>query len=374
GISLCCIAIASTPDMARALARFGKVSPVITRDDREVRALPVAALECSAEDTRALRRAGLKTIGAVTDRPSVLFTARFTQAFTTKLARVLGEEDRRTTPLRPPAPYAVDHACAEPVSSHDVIERIVLELVERIAVELQARGEGGRAFETTFFRSDGAVRRIRVETSRPTRDPAIVLRLYRDRLNALADPLDPGFGFDLIRLAVRRAEPSHVSQTSFYTRDETSEQLGHLIDRLGVMFGRERVTRLHPVDTHVPERTQINIPVADAKQPADWSAARIDPFPVRPLFMFEQAHPIEATEAEAHAAPQRFRWRRKVHEIARAEGPERIADEWWLEPSRFGTRDYFRVETAEGHRYWIFRAEVTAKQCASTWFLHGVFP
>ena len=56
------------------------------------------------------------------------------------------------------------------------------------------------------------------------------------------------------------------------------------------------------------------------------------------------------------------------HRVVRAEGPERIAPEWWREdPDRPGPpRDYFRVEDAEGRRYWLYRA-------AGRWFLHGLF-
>ncbi|MFX6899717.1 hypothetical protein ABTH92_21325, partial [Acinetobacter baumannii] len=75
---------------------------------------------------------------------------------------------------------------------------------------LEQRGEGGRAFEASFFRADGAVRRIAVETGRPTRDPRSVIRLFAERLEALADPIDPGFGFDLIRLSVPATEPFAV--------------------------------------------------------------------------------------------------------------------------------------------------------------------
>ncbi len=411
GVSLCRIAIAPTPDMARALAHFGQmpasITPapappaLITHDDRDVRALPVAALECSEEDARALRRAGLKTIGAVADRPSVLFTSRFSAAFTVKLVRVLGEEDRRITPLRSPPPYVADCPCPEPVSNHAVIEGIVHDLAGRMAVQLQARGEGGRVFETTFFRSDGAICRIRLETSKPTRDPDIVLRLYRDRLAALDDPLDPGFGLDLIRLQVLRAEPSHITQTSLDAHDQTSEQLGHLIDRLGTMFGRERITRLHPVDTHIPERAEVRRPAADVKRLAGSNAVHDAPLPARPLFMFGRPHPIEAVGSEDNGtdennAPPRFRWRRVLHDVVRAEGPERIADEWWRPPSGFGTRDYYRVETAQGRRFWIFRADAAPLPApapapvepsidaleypldnlarAKQWFLHGVFP
>jgi protein ImuB len=70
-----------------------------------------------------------------------------------------------------------------------------------------------------------------------------------------------------------------------------------------------------------------------------------------------------------------------LHDVIHAEGPERIADEWWRTPSGYGARDYFRVETAEGRRFWIFRADATAALRApagadpvsAKWFLHGVF-
>ena len=374
GVSGCRIAVASTPDMARALARFGPKNPVFAHDDSEVRALPVTALECNAEDTRALRRAGLKTIGAVADRPSVLFAARFTPAFTTKLARVLGEEDRRITSRRTPPVHVVDHCCAEPVLSGDVIERIVNDLAQRMAKLLDERGEGGRVFEAIFFRTDGAVRRIRVETSLPTRDPAVVLRLYRDRLDEIADPLDAGFGFDRIRLHVLRSEPCRQAQTTLDARDEQHEQLSQLIDRLGSMFGGEHITRLRPVDTHIPERAQMRVPAGDIQTLSAWMTPQDDAPPVRPLHLFERPHPIEIAGDADEPSPARFRWRRVLHDVAHAEGPERIADEWWNPPSGFGTRDYFRVETLQGRRFWIFRAGATAAGQESQWFLHGIFP
>ena len=55
--------------------------------------------------------------------------------------------------------------------------------------------------------------------------------------------------------------------------------------------------------------------------------------------------------------PLHFTWRRVAHRVIRAEGPERIAPEWWTglaaPPER--TRDYYRVEDDEGRRFWMFR-------------------
>jgi protein ImuB len=373
GLPISRVAVAPTPDMARALARFGGKSSIFVCDDCDVRALPVTALECKIEDVRALRRAGLKTIGDVADRPSVLLTARFTQTFTTRLARILGEEDRRITPRRTPPFYQFEQRCSEPVANTHVVERVILDLAQHMASQLEARGDGGRVFELVFFRSDGMVRRIRVETSQPTRDPMVVGRLYRDRLDALADPLDPGFGFDLIQLHVLRVEPFRLAQTTLDASDEGQEGLGRLIDRLSAMFGRERIARLHSVNTHIPERSQMTKPAADKAAPTWWSAQQSETEMIRPLHLFMPPQPIEMAENSTESEPKRFRWRRVMHDVVYAEGPERIADEWWRASPGFSMRDYFRVETVDGRRFWIFRTAVT-RDHRPQWFLHGVFP
>jgi protein ImuB len=373
GVSMIKMAVAPTPDMARALARFARMNPCFADNDELVRGLPVAALECDEEDTVALRRAGLKTIADVADRPSVLFTARFTPAFAVKLARVLGEEDRCITPRRPLPPCMAEHRCAEPVASHDVVERILAELVADVTEQLCRRGEGGRVFESLAMRTDGAMRRIRVETSQPTRDLGVIMRLHRDRLDALADPLDPGFGFDLIRVEVIHAEPCTERQTTLDAHDERNEKLTELIDRLSAMFGRERIVRLQSGDSHIPERAQAVTPAADEASLLKCAASLSGESPSRPPLLYARAQPIEV-EVDEGNMPKRLFWRRVTHPIAQAAGPERIADEWWRAPSGYGTRDYYRVESVAGHRFWIFRAASHAVTARQKWFLHGLYP
>ncbi len=374
GISAVKLAIAPTPDMARALARFSRSSPCFADDDRLVRFLPVAALECEPEDITALRRAGLKTIADVADRPTVLFTARFTSAFSEKLALILGEEDRRIIPLRALPPCRAECNCAEPVASNDVIARIVAGLAADVSEELRARGEGGRTFVATFMRADGIIRHIGVETSQPTRNPTVIMRLYQDRLNALADPLDPGFGFDLIRFEVRRTEPYAEIQTILDAHEASDEKLAHLIDRLSTMFGRDRIRRLRSVDSHIPERAQAMVSVQTAGAAKQWNHAPANgETRLRPPLIFAHPHPIEV-EADEDERPLSVHWRRSIHNITYATGPERIADEWWRPRSAYGTRDYYRIESEQGRRFWIFRADVTTPAKKQRWFLHGLFP
>ena len=72
--------------------------------------------------------------------------------------------------------------------------------------------------------------------------------------------------------------------------------------------------------------------------------------------------------------PAHFRWRRALHHVARAEGPERIAPEWWHGDSDAATRDYFRVEDIDGRRYWLYRQGFYNRQETSPrWYMHGIF-
>ena len=75
----------------------------------------------------------------------------------------------------------------------------------------------------------------------------------------------------------------------------------------------------------------------------------------RPLRLFTPPEPVEAVAEVPDGPPLRFRWRRRVHRVVRVEGPERIGGAWWTDDVR--ARDYFRIETEEGYRFWLFRTD-----------------
>lgn len=369
--------LAGTPDAARALARFGTAGVVPPGGDaKAVRPLPIAALELMEEVRAALSLAGLKRIADLADRPSQPLAARFGQDLATRLRRVMGEEDRRITPLRPQPVCRVEQHFAEPVTHADAVARTLEELVGRAAILLEAADEGGRAFEAGFFRVDGAVQRIRVETGRPSRDRRAILRLFDARLETLADPLDPGYGFDLIQLSVPRAEPLLPLQPSLDGKAVEEDEVTDLVDRLVARFGAARVLRFAAADTHDPTLASRLVPAsAPAAMQAPWLAAEPGEPPLRPLQMFDPPQPIETIAEVPDGPPTRFRWRRVVHKIARAEGPERIASEWWRDGTAPApTRDYYRVEDVEGRRFWLFRDGLYGHETIRPhWYLHGLF-
>jgi len=367
--------IAATPDAARALARMGHDGIVPAgRDEYFVRRLPLAALGVDDAIVHGLARAGLKTLGDLADRPSRVLAARFGEDLTARLARALGHDDIRITPLRPLPDCMAERRFPEPLMHADQLENVLAQLLGDVAVMLERNGQGGRLFDAHFFATDGSVRQLVVETGRPTREAKTILRLFHERMAALAEPLDPGFGFDVVRLSVGRSEALAPVQDDFSGNGHDESELDDLIDRLSTRLGRHRVLRMATRSTHHPVEAGA---YWNANRGAAPAAPREKPEPgqppARPLHMFEPPQPIEALAEVPDGPPLRFRWRRRLHAIARAEGPERIAPPWWrVNEDRL--RDYYRIEDEDGRRFWVFRqghfGDVAG---AGQWFMHGLF-
>lgn len=375
------LAIADTPEAARALARHARLP--VEDEHRAIRALPVAALGLDAGAALALQRAGLKTVGDLAVRPSAALAARFGEAAITALRRLLGEEQVPIAALPAPERLRFERRFAEPLGHQAGIAACFAELLQEAAQALEQRDLGGRRFVLTLFRSDGQRRRLDIETGQPTRDPALVLRLFDERIGTLADPLDPGFGYDRIALALPLTEPLAASQPQLGGQDQDGTALGELVDRLSIRLGADSLQRLVPQDRHIPEQAQLALPVIRTPAPVRWPAPPAGEPPLRPLFLFDPPQPVEVIAEVPDGPPHRFRWRRKLREVRLYEGPERIAPEWWRhrgsehparDPVQGGlTRDYYRIEDVHGRRYWIFRHGLYSEKPDPRWYLHGLF-
>jgi protein ImuB len=379
-------AIAGTSICARTMTRAS--SGRIISDGEEacaVSALPVSALGADETITRGLRRAGLKTIGDVAARAPYEITARFGARFTTLLTSALGQGDAPISPRKPLPDYIVEKRFADPVATDGVIAMTLSQLAHMLVAAVGKQGKGARQLEASFFRTDGAVRAIVVDTGRPVTSPQVIDRLFRERLEALNDPLDPGFGFDLIRLAASRTEIVVHEQRDLDANIHDNDKLAGLIDRIAARIGGKRVVVHLPQDTHIPERAAGALPAQHhlaAASRAVWPERAESEPPLRPLRLFEKPEPIKVPFATVpDGPPHHFTWRRAVHAVVRAEGPERIAMEWWKQDGAVLTRDYFRVEDEAGLRFWIFRdglygSELTdeaGKPAPANWFVHGLF-
>jgi len=368
------LALAGTPQSARALCRFGPGGMFETDSARRaIRALPVAALEIPDRDTQALRRAGLKTIGDVDDRPRASLAARFGAVLPTRLDRLLELEDARITPHRPAASITADRVLLEPITEDAHVETVLGDLLADVCGLLERSGLGARGLRLRLFRVDDGVRWLEARSARPTRDPMMIARLFKERMAAEGEALDPGFGFDHLRLEVDLSEALSAEQTAFDQRPSRSKVLGDLTDRLAARLGQDAVVRIEAVDSHLPERATRWRPTSQAVVgKSDKTSGTSNSTPVRPLRIFDPPQPIEAIALAPDSPPARFRWRRVDHRVVSSEGPERIEGEWWRRRER--VRDYYRVEDAEGRRFWVFRAGRFGEEPPPRWYLHGLFP
>lgn len=371
------IACAATAEGALALARYAPLP--VTDEAAAIGALPVVALGLDEEPTLGLVRAGLKTVGAVATRPRSVLAARFGITAVHAVEQLVGNAHQPGTPLPHHAPLRFERRFAEPIAHERTVAAAFAELLTEAAQMLQKRGLGGRRFRLMFDRSDGAIRGLDIETGAPTRDAALVLRLFDERIATLADPLDPGFGYDRLVLVIQLAEPLAATQPSLDGTERVDGALAELIDRLSTRLGPGSMRQLMPQDSHIPERSQLALPAIHAGNPVRWPTPPPGEPPLHPLFLFDPPQLVEVIAEVPDGPPHRFRWKQRLHEVRLFEGPERIAAEWWLrkggeQSGRGGlTRDYYRIEDAQGRRYWLFRHGLYEEKPKPKWYLHGLF-
>lgn len=377
--------IAATPVCARTVAMM--TSACVVADGGESAAvdpLPVAALGAGEAIARGLRRAGLKSIGDVARRAPAEIAARFGAAFTMLLRQALGEGDTPISPRKPPPDFMAEKRFAEPVASDLAIMAALDVLAQQLVTVMERHGKGARCLEASFFRTDGVVRIIAVAAGQPVTRVRTMQNLFRERLDALADPLDPGFGFDLIRLAASHVQDVKQEQRDLDSHVHDDDEVSALIDRIAARIGGRRIVVHLPEDTHIPERAEVTQPAQqgfESAARAAWPPRADGEPPLRPLRLLDPPEAIQVIAEVPDGPPAQFKWRRAVHAVARVEGPERIAMEWWRPEGRKLTRDYFRVEDNSGLRFWLFRDGLYGREVMRDdgpmvppqWFMHGLF-
>ena len=364
------VAIAPTASASWALSRFARQPTIVTLDELSnvLSSLPVAALRLDARPVQVLERLGLKTIGQLASLPRKSLQRRFREADNPlhALDRALGLRDEPLTGEPIDLPPRAMARLAEPATHPEAAAQALDRLVPNLARQLQDRKLGARRLHLAGYQVDGSVAGTGVATAIPTRDPKHLMRLLVDK----AATLDPEFGFDAFALTASWCEPLGAAQESLVDEPNGEAEVARLVDRLSVKLGPERVRRPQPIASHLPERANGWRPAIDRFEAIEGMAT-----PPRPQHLLDRPEAIAVVYATPEGLPRRFVWRRLVHDIAKAEGPERIAPEWWRERSTARLRDYYRVEDNDGRRYWIFREGLVGdgRGGAPEWYLHGLF-
>lgn len=378
------IGLADTPGAAHALARFADADIAIAPPGTTapaLAALPVEALRLAPEAVLLLRRLGLARIGALYDLPRAALERRFrdTRLVTgvrARLDQALGCAAEPRRPLAEPPVLSARQCHAEPLIAAAAIEAHVRQLADEFAQRLAAAGLGLRRLVLSLYRTDATVATLTAGTSRACRDADHIYHLIADKLPAI----DAGFGIDALVLDAAAVERLEAAQVALGPTPGTAEGgADRLVDRLANRLGPQRVQRLLLHDSHLPERAARAVPALLADG-AERYVGRVRP--PRPPWLLAPPEPIAVMAEVPEGAPLHFTWRRRMRRIVKAEGPERIAPEWWraLAPAPHSprVRDYYRLEDEAGGRYWVFRAgrydmEDEAER-PPAWYVHGVLP
>jgi protein ImuB len=365
-------ALAPTPGAAHALARFVAGAPIVEegRAVEALRPLPVAALRLPAPAREGLERLGVRTIADLMRLSRGALDRRFGPVPMRQLERALGRAPEPITPLKPPLDWLVRLPFAEPLGTQAALEAALAEAARTLCGLLVAEGRGATRLDLALYRSDGTVIRTHIGAARPSRDPAHLARLLIERLAQAPDGLDVGLGLDLLVLAAAETAPFEGVQSRLDGEDVEGAAIADLVDRLATRLGPGRVGRLVPVESHMPERAQAFVGALE-RRVAEADMPWLDDLP-RPLRLLPQPEPVEVMASLPDGPPALFRWRRVPYRIVRAEGPERLAPEWWRRDGR--TRDYYRVEDSDGRRFWLYRAGLyDDREPSPEWYLHGFF-
>jgi protein ImuB len=369
-----CGAIAGTIGAAWAAARFG-IAPIIPQGavSGALAGLPVQALRLDAATADGLNRLGLRRIGDLYPLKRAGLAQRFGTGLITRLDQALGCAGETLSPLSPPPDHRVSLGFAEPIAAPEQIRRVAELLVERLARELAEHQRGARALKLSAYRLDNAVSTVAIGTARASAEARHLFHLLAEKL----ERIDPGPGVEFVSLAAERTEVVSPLQSGMIDTDEaaiSAADLAPLMDRLANRLGADRLARPKPEESHMPERAiRMVQPLAETKRKPQWPN-----LPPRPTRLLPNPEPIEVMALVPDQPPVQFRWRRINHRVTWAEGPERIAPEWWrptgsdADESR-ETRDYYRIQDESGGRYWVYRAGLYESDKTPRWFLHGVF-
>ncbi len=358
-------ALADTPGAAWAWARHGTKDPCLAEQgQREALALlPVAALRLRPETAATLSGLGLRRIGDLYGIPRAGLAARFGREVALRLDQALGSDPEPISPRRPPSSHGEHAAFADPIARPEDVAEAVRRLLERLCRHLETEGLGLRRLEITVFRVDATSRAISIGTSRPTRDSRHLFRLLGEDLPLL----DPGFGIEVLRLSAVEVAPLSPEQAALEAGTPSRpDDFVRLLDSLGNRLGFDRVMRMVPRQSHVPERAAQRIAPTAAVPAISWPACR------RPMRLFDRPEPVDAMAPVPDSPPVMFRWRKRTHRVVRADAAERIAGEWWRKV--VPERDYYVVEDERGRRFWLFREGMYGGEPVPRWFLQGIFP
>jgi protein ImuB len=358
--------IADTIGTAWAITRFTKAQLIVPKGETmsALLQLPPAALRLDPYTVEQLEKLGLREIKSFIGMPRSSLQRRFGEDCIRKINYALGHEEEIRTSIHPPEPWQERLPCLEPIVTAEGVSIALEKLLQVICCRLRAEDKGLRAAVLKGYRTDGKTVSLQIGTNQPSHNETHLHKLFALKFESL----EPAPGIELFTLEAQKVQEAPAQQTTIWGGSAGSQDkhVSELLDRFTTRFGEQHIHRYLPDEHHWPERSVKQAHSLNEQTRTPWPATR-----PRPLQLVAEPELIDVTAPIPDYPPMSFRHKNKLHKIIKADGPERIEQEWWLSEGEH--RDYYYVEDEEGARYWLFRSGHYNTQVKTRWFLHGYF-
>ncbi|WP_439559027.1 Y-family DNA polymerase [Dyadobacter sp.] len=359
-------AMADTIGVAWAIARYSNAFPIIkpTQQLNAILNLPPGALRFEMHVVEKMYKLGLTRVRSFISMPRPVLRRRFGQTTLDQIDQALGHIQEAFQPVVPVDPYQERLPSLEPIRTAKGIEIALEKLLEKLCKRLVADKVGVRQALLKCFRIDGEMEKISIGTNAPSCSASHLFKLFDQKINEI----EPDLGIELFVLEATTVEPLFDTQEQLWNIGAGSNMVlvAELLDRLVARAGNDIVHRYLPAEHYWPERSIVDAPSLSAKPATEWRSDLI-----RPMQMLAVPEKIQVTAPVPDYPPMLFQYKGAVHKIRRADGPDRVEQEWWL--SKGLHRDYYSLEDEEGRRYWVFRLGHYEEGKDPEWFIHGFF-
>jgi protein ImuB len=342
--------------------------------------LPIEALRLEPEQRRLLRQLGLERVEQLLLLKRESLAARLGEGLLLRLDQALGAVEELIDVPRTPPDFQARWQAEHPLEDRRLVEEVLWRLLRQVTAALAARDQGVVRLQCALDCLGGPPLRLQIGLFRPTAEAEHVMELVRLQLERLALP---GPVRQVQVAALLTAPREHQQQRLFAEQArDAGLPVARLVDRLSSRLGKQSVLRPVPQADAQPEHAcryedwtggravggkhrESGGSKKQAGGPEKGAGIRGGSAGLRPLRLFCPAPPLQVVAVAPDGPPIRVYWRQWLP-VVQFWGPERIETGWWR--GRAVRRDYYRIETSIGSRFWIYRQREDGQ-----WFLHGEF-
>ena len=356
--------------------------------------LPIESLRLDEQTVRTLRELDICRIGQLEALPRTSLPARLGTKVIRRLDQTMGRVDELIVPVRPPEVIAASKSFEHPLTQRAAVETVLRQLAEQLLDKLVRCNAGVLRLQVRLVAAGDALLKpaeqcCSVGFINPCQEVEHLVQMTLSRLSRLVVPNE------ITEVHVRVTGSSCLETRQVSLLDDqhdckTHRQFGLLLERMSSRLGEQCVLRprLRPDaqpeyaygwETAVREKVgghkarqssegrKQSSGVSDQKSKVKAQEVKTQSIAAaRPLAIKSRPVLITVLTAITEGPPIRFRWEGREYVVSRSWGPERIATGWWRSTPIH--RDYYRIETDQGQRLWLFY-----RNQDQAWFLQGEF-